>query len=77
MTGEHKAQLVQEALHAGVVLTVIIAVTVLLVLHVGLSPDIAGNVYVGALGYAGGRAGAVSFRAPRRSTDPADKTGGP
>lgn len=68
ITGEHKAQLAADSIHALVVLVVVIAVTILLACKVGVPGDVAGTVYGSAIGYAAGRAGNIQ-RLGHRATD--------
>lgn len=64
ITGDSKTQLVSDALHAFVVLIVVVCVTYLASANVGLPQDVIGTVYGGAIGYAAGRAGSIGARRP-------------
>jgi hypothetical protein len=60
MTGNHKAQLLSDLIHATVVTIVVITASTLASLKVGLPQDVLGTVYGGAIGYAAGRAGNIA-----------------
>lgn len=60
ISGSHKTQLLSDAIHAFVVLVVVLSATFLAGLHAGIPQDVLGTVYGGAIGYAAGRAGNVA-----------------
>jgi hypothetical protein len=73
ISGQHRAMLAIEFLHAAVVLTVVIAVTIVYVIHAaGFPQDLLGFVYSAAIGYAGGRASSARGALVRAGDKPAD-----
>ena len=74
-------QLYSDLVHAGVILLVVIAATILRITH-NLDNGTVGNVYTAAVGYAAGRAGSVlrghtaGQNGGRRQTDVGDDAAG-
>jgi hypothetical protein len=73
VSGEHKAEIRQDALHAAVVVIVVVCTTVLYFSNRGVPADVLSGVYLGAIAYAAGRSGSLSRpqrRGVARATDP-------
>lgn len=88
LNSTQRTQILSDAIHAGVVVTVVLAASMLAVLNASIPPDVIGAVFGGAIGYAAGRAGNVrpapeddrivpvpsAIAGGRRATDPPDST---
>ena len=59
LSGDHRAQLYSDAIHGGVIIIVVISATILASVTRVVSSDTLSAVYLGAIGYAAGRAGQV------------------